>query len=104
MSLDCLKTNKREAVQTLSQKRKEKKKKKEEEEAKSSLKITNPNAHYIIKSISGLFSSTLTSLSSSFFIIIIIIYYQVLLLTSLFKNNLFCLSSTHLLNKKKYKV
>ena len=102
MSLDCLKTNKREAVQTLSQKRK-KKKKKEEKEAKSSLKITKPNAHYIIKSISGLFSSTLTSLSSSFIIIIIIIiiYYQVLLLTSLFKNNLFCLSSTHLLNKKK---
>ena len=87
--------------------KKEKKKKKEEKEAKSSLKITNPNAHYIIKSKSGLFSSTLTSLSSSFIIIIIIfiiIYYQVLLLTSLFKNNLFCLSSTHLLNKKKYKV
>jgi len=31
-------------------------------------------------------------------------FYQVLLLTSLFRNNLFHMSFTHLLNKQKYKV
>ena len=64
------------SINNRQKKKKKKKEKEKKEKQKDSLKITNPNAHYIFKSISGL------------------------LLTSLFKNNLFCLSSTHLLNKK----